>query len=101
MDLVVDHEVVGVTGALMFQLKSTWKAVGGFTAALPLNYNDVDYCQKIRLLGLSIIQANSVTAIHHESVTRLSKVEDWELQKIKQRWPEVLNVDEFSTTQSR
>jgi GT2 family glycosyltransferase len=101
MDLVVDHEVVGVTGALMFQLKSTWKAVGGFTAALPLNYNDVDYCQKIRLLGLGIIQANSVTAIHHESVTRLSKVEDWELQTIKQRWPEVLNVDEFSTTQSR
>lgn len=100
MDLVLDHEVVGVTGALMFQLKSTWKSVGGFTTALPLNYNDVDYCQKIRTLGFSIIQANSVVAIHHESVTRVSKVEKWELEIMKRRWPEAMNVDEFSTTES-
>jgi GT2 family glycosyltransferase len=100
MDLVIDHEVVGVTGALMFQLKATWKAVGGFTSKLPLNYNDVDYCQKVRTLGFSIIQANSVNAIHHESVTRDSRIEDWELATIRQRWPEILKVDEFSTTQS-
>lgn len=100
MDLVLDHEVVGVTGALMFQLKSTWKSVGGFSTALPLNYNDVDYCQKIRTLGFSIIQANSVLAIHHESVTRVSKVEKWELETIRRRWPESMNVDEFSTTES-
>ena len=100
MDLVIDHEVVGVTGAFMFQLKSTWKAVGGFTSMLPLNYNDVDYCQKVRTLGFSIIQGNSVTAIHHESVTRESKIEDWELATIRERWPEILKVDEFSTNQS-
>jgi GT2 family glycosyltransferase len=100
MDLVIDHEVVGVTGALMFQKKSTWQAVGGFSSTLPLNYNDVDYCQKVRTLGFSIIQASSVTAIHHESVTRESKIEDWELSTIRSRWPEILKVDEFSTTQS-
>ena len=100
MDLVLDHEVVGVTGALMFQLKSTWKSVGGFTSSLPLNYNDVDYCQKIRTLGFSIVQANSVTAIHHESVTRESKVEEWELDVIRHRWPEIMQSDEFSTTTS-
>jgi GT2 family glycosyltransferase len=100
MDLVIDHEVVGVTGAFMFQLKATWKAVGGFTTTLPLNYNDVDYCQKVRTLGFSVIQASSVSAIHHESVTRESKIEDWELATIRSRWPEILKVDEFSTTQS-
>jgi O-antigen biosynthesis protein len=97
MDLVLDHEVVGVTGALMFQRKSTWEAVGGFTPSLPLNYNDVDYCLKIRSLGFDIIQANSVTALHHESVTRISIVEDWELERIKRRWPDALASDEFST----
>jgi GT2 family glycosyltransferase len=99
MDLVVDHEVVGVTAALMFQLKSTWQAVGGFTTSLPLNFNDVDYCQKIRSLGFSIIQANSVLAIHHESVTREPEVKEWELTTIRQRWPEAIKVDSFSTTQ--
>jgi GT2 family glycosyltransferase len=98
MDLVVDHEVVGVTGALMFQLKSTWKAVGGFSTQFPLNYNDVDYCQKVRTLGYSIIQANSVTAVHHESVTREPIIEDYETNLIRQRWPDVLRSDEFSTT---
>jgi GT2 family glycosyltransferase len=98
MDLVVDHEVVGVTGALMFQLKSTWEAVGGFCPEFPLNYNDVDYCQKIRTLGYSIIQANSVTAIHHESVTREPVIEDFETSLIRQRWPDTLQSDVYSTT---
>jgi GT2 family glycosyltransferase len=97
MDLAVDHEVVGVTGALMFQLKSTWRAVGGFSSIFPLNYNDVDYCQKILTLGFTIIQANSVTAFHHESVTRDSVVEDRELELIRQRWPDAISSDTFST----
>jgi GT2 family glycosyltransferase len=98
MDLVVDHEVVGVTGALMFQTKETWKAVGGFSALFPLNFNDVDYCQKIRTLGYEIIQANSVTAFHHESVTRESKVETWEREMLDNRWFERLSRDEYQTS---
>ena len=96
MDLVVDHEVVGVTGALMFQLKSTWQSVGGFSNAFPLNYNDVDYCQKVRTLGYSIVQANSVTAIHHESATREPNIETWELELLNQRWQDVMSRDEYS-----
>jgi GT2 family glycosyltransferase len=96
-DLIVDHEVVGVTGALMFQLRSTWLAVGGFSHAFPLNFNDVDYCQKVRTLGYSIIQASSVTAIHHESATREPKVEVWEIDELNMRWYDRLAVDEFRT----
>ena len=96
-DLTVDREVVGVTGALMFQLKSVWRAVGGFTTALPLSFNDVDYCQKIRSLGYSIIQANSVKAIHHESVTREAIDEDWEYDFINARWLDSLSHDGFSS----
>jgi O-antigen biosynthesis protein len=97
-DLIIDHEVVGVTGALMFQLKSTWKSVGGFSPAFPLNFNDVDYCQKIRTLGYSIIQANSVLAIHHESVTRESKVDEWEIDQLTQRWYDTLARDPYFTS---
>ena len=97
-DSIVDHEVSGVTGALMFQLKSTWRAVGGFSPSFPLNFNDVDYCQKVRTLGFSIIQASTVHAIHHESLTRIAKVEEWEVSLMRTRWPDALSVDEFSTS---
>jgi hypothetical protein len=89
------HEVVGVTGAFMFQLKSTWLAVGGFASSLPVNYNDVDYCQKIRVLGFSILQANSIMALHHESATRVNKVEESEKLELQRRWPAALSFDPY------
>ena len=95
-DLLVDREVVGVTGALMFQRKSTWRSVGGFCEGFPGNFNDVDYCQKIRTLGASILQANSVTAIHHESATRDSKVGETEVENLLQRWRYAMLEDEFT-----
>jgi len=96
-DLQVDHEVTGVTGALMFQLKSTWEAVGGFSCTLPLSFNDVDYCQKVRSLGYSIIQANSVMAYHHESSTREPIAEYWETEFIRTRWYDNLSSDDEFT----
>jgi GT2 family glycosyltransferase len=96
-DLIVDREVVGVTGALMFQLKSTWQSVGGFTTSLPLSFNDVDYFQKIRSLGFSVVQANSVKALHHESVTREAISEFWEIDFIERRWSDVLSADRLSS----
>jgi GT2 family glycosyltransferase len=96
-DLIVDHEVVGVTGALMFQRRSTWQAVGGFTASLPLSFNDVDYCQKIRSLGFSVLQSNSVVAFHHESSTREPIAEHWETRFIQSRWYDNLMHDEYSS----
>jgi GT2 family glycosyltransferase len=95
-DQVIDNELVGVTGALMFQLKSTWQTVVGFSLSLPLSYNYVDYRQKIRSFGFGIVQANSVTAIHNESVTRKSIAEDWQKNLTRLRWSEMMSLDEFS-----
>jgi GT2 family glycosyltransferase len=97
-DLLVDHEVVGVTGALMFQRKSTWQAVGGFSGLFPMNFNDVDYCQKIRALGYTIILANAVNAIHHESATREPIVHSWEITRLTDRWKFALAKDDYSVT---
>jgi GT2 family glycosyltransferase len=81
----------------MFQLKSTWEAVGGFSTAFPLSFNDVDYCQKIRTLGYSVIQANSVKAIHHESVTREAISEEWEIDLLNKRWSDAMATDKYSS----
>jgi hypothetical protein len=96
IDLPSAHEVVGVTGALMFQSKAVWRAVGGFSTTLPMNYNDVDYCQKIRTLGYSVIQANSVVALHHGSATRNSSVNDSEKNELRSRWPAALSWDPYT-----
>jgi GT2 family glycosyltransferase len=90
------HEVVGVTGALMFQSKAVWRAVGGFSTTFPLNYNDVDYCQKIRTLGYNVIQANSVVAVHHESATREPIVQESEIHNLLSRWPTALSSDPYT-----
>jgi GT2 family glycosyltransferase len=100
-DLPSAHEVVGVTGALMFQSKAVWRAVGGFSTNFPLNYNDVDYCQKIRILGYRVIQANSVVAFHHGSATRNPSVQDHEKIELRRRWPTALSWDPFSRIKTK
>lgn len=95
-DLIVDREVSGVTGAVMYQARATWEAVGGFTHFLPGNYNDVDYCLKVRSLGLSIVQANSVWATHKESATRNSELQSWEVEFINSRWWHQLDLDRYT-----
>ena len=92
------HEVVGVTGALMFQSKALWRAVGGFSTLFPMNYNDVDYCQKVRSLGYSVIQANSVVALHHGSATRSPNVDVSEQTDLRNRWPAALSSDSYTRT---
>ena len=98
-DLILDREVSGVTGACLATRKSVWKNVGGFTAKLPLNYNDVDFCLKIRESGLSIIQLNSITGVHFESTTRDPRLQDWELKFLRHRWAHRIWRDSFTRVQ--
>ena len=39
-----------VTGAIMMTRTSLFKQLGGYTEALPINFNDVDYCLKANAL---------------------------------------------------
>ena len=98
-DLILDREVSGVTAACLMQRKSVWESVGGFTHELPSNYNDVDFCLKIREKGYSIVQLNSVTATHYESTTRDPTLQDWEVRFIRHRWAHRMWQDRFTRVQ--
>lgn len=63
-------EVSAVTGACLAIKSSIFRTVGGFDENLPVGYNDVDLCMSIRNLGLKIVLAPKIRAIHHESQTR-------------------------------
>lgn len=60
-----------VTAACLLVKKSNFDLVGGLDEkCLAVAYNDVDFCLKLRLHGLSNIYAPDATLIHHESKSR-------------------------------
>jgi glycosyltransferase involved in cell wall biosynthesis len=83
---LVNRECSGLTGACIAVTRETYEAVGGFSEALPGNFNDVDFSCKIRALGLRLLWMSGVTLYHFESLTRDSTVRQWEYDTIMQRW---------------
>lgn len=82
---LVDRDVTGVTAACLVQRREVWAELGGLDPMLPVNFNDVDYCARIRALGYRIVQCNSVRLYHYESKTRLRGAEPWEVAVIRGR----------------
>jgi GT2 family glycosyltransferase len=60
-----------VTGACLVTRRSCFEAVGGLDAEhLPIAYNDIDYCLKLRAQGYLIVYAAAAELFHHESMSR-------------------------------
>jgi glycosyltransferase involved in cell wall biosynthesis len=85
-ELVMNREVSGLTGACLALRRDVFVEAGGFNEALPGNYNDVDFGQKVRLLGYRLIWLHEPTMFHFESISRESGVHDWETAAITKRW---------------
>jgi GT2 family glycosyltransferase len=69
MHLICRHEAYGVGGAILVTRKSIYEEVGGFTEDLPLNYNDVDFCLRIRERGYRCVVDPAIEVYHFESAT--------------------------------
>lgn len=68
-DLV--REVSAVTGACLAVRKDVFIQAGGFDEeAFPIAYNDVDFCLRLRSLGLTNVYTPFATLVHHESQSR-------------------------------
>lgn len=93
--LAVARECSGVTAAASLVDRSVFDEVGGFPEALPLNYNDVDLCLKIRDLGHRIVWTPWAAWYHFESRTRHSVLRPEEYQFINQRWHTEINNDPY------
>lgn len=59
-----------VTGALQFIRHSTLEQVGVYDESFKLGWEDVDYCVRVWLSGLSCVYQPGVRAVHHESFFR-------------------------------
>lgn len=84
--LKIVREVAGVTAACSMMPKNVFMEVGGFSALLPGNFNDVDLCLKTRWKGFDIYWTPYSELYHYESKTRDAHVHYYELDVIEKRW---------------
>jgi GT2 family glycosyltransferase len=84
-----------VTGACLMTRTDVFRAVGGFDESFALNFNDVDFCLRLRERGLRIVYTPYAELLHFESVTK-SGVLKGEVGKFQSVWtPERLGRDPF------
>jgi len=91
----VVRDVSAVTGACMMTRKDLFARTGGFDERLPVAFNDVDYCLRLREEGLLVVYTPLARLYHHESMTRrdLHPPEDEALMKA--RWSCALRDDPY------
>lgn len=85
-----------ITGAVMMTKKSIWDRVGGFDAAMRIDFNDVDFCLKVREAGYRLVYTPFVEAYHHESASfgvRQQNPED--IRSMEARWGDTLLRDPY------
>jgi glycosyltransferase involved in cell wall biosynthesis len=100
---VLPQNMTAVTAACMLVKKTVFTQVGGFDEeSLPIAFNDIDLCLKIRKAGYLIVFTPYAELIHHESASR--GYEDTpekqarfnaEVQVMRTRWGQTLMNDPF------
>jgi GT2 family glycosyltransferase len=98
------REVTAVTGACMAVRRAVFEQAGGFDEEhLPVNYNDIDFCLRLRSLGYRNIYTPFAKLTHHESVSRAASEKEsarkneamQEAQTVLSRWPAEFAGDAF------
>ena len=101
--LRVARQCSAVTAACLLTRRRDYLDVGGMDAfRFPVNFNDVDYCLKLRAAGKRIVFTPHARLRHLESASRGSDVlphrkarADRELRNLRAKWADVLTSDPF------
>jgi GT2 family glycosyltransferase len=86
---------IAVTAACMMTRKSLFCEVGGLSPRYPVNFNDVDYCFKLRRAGYRIAYTPHVEMFHYESSSREPIALPSEYEMLKSRWEDELVEDPY------
>jgi O-antigen biosynthesis protein len=97
---ILEQDYSCVTAACMVVKRESFEVIGGFDETLPVAFNDVDLCIKIRLTGARIVWTPSVEMYHHESLSlghhdspRRRDQFQRDIKTIRERWKDVLDAD--------
>lgn len=100
--LRVAQDLSAVTAACLLVRREVWEEVGGLDEDLPIAYNDIDFCLKLRRAGRRIVWTPFAHLKHLESASRgLDKAPerrariDREKARMAERWGSLLLDDPF------
>jgi len=83
-----------VTGAVFATRRSLLEKTGGFDERFSLDFNDVDLCLRLRLLGYRIVYAPVAEFTHYESASRRRTTYSVEqIALFMERWQDLLKDD--------
>ena len=99
--VLVARNCLAVTAACLMTRRDVFEELGGLTTTLPVNFNDVDYCLKIHTSGRRTVYDPDLVLLHFESSTRTPEVEEWEVDKLVDRWGAVAAVDPYGNPNLR
>jgi GT2 family glycosyltransferase len=99
--LRVAHECSAVTAACLLTRRSDYLEQGGMDEfRFPVNFNDVDYCLKLRAAGKRVVFTPRARLLHLESASRGSDNRadrsarlERELRNLRAKWGNVLTAD--------
>jgi O-antigen biosynthesis protein len=99
---LTQRDCSAVTGALFATRKAVLEAVNGFDEGFALDFNDVDLCLKLRLLGYRIVYTPFAEMAHHESASRTTNFAPGsQTARFLRRWHDVLAEDPSYSPQLR
>ena len=91
-----------VTAACMLTRADVFAAVGGFDEALPVAFNDVDFCLRLRERGYLVTWTPYAELYHLESVTRGDDMAPDKIERFRRdqayvlaRWSAVITADPY------
>ena len=98
----LERDVSSITAACMTIRADVFRMIGGFDEAMPLAYNDVDLCLRLRAAGWRIIWTPAVELMHQGSaslgrhdVGALAEQYTRDVALMRQRWQSALDADPF------
>jgi GT2 family glycosyltransferase len=95
-NLRIASNCTAVTAACLMTRRDCFERVGGFSPMFAHNYNDVDYCLKIRAAGYRIVFTPEVQLAHYESSSRgFAPIDPNETSLLAQRWGSTLHADPY------
>ena len=85
-----------VTAACLMTRRTVFDEAGGFDEAFPIDFNDVDFCLKVRKAGYRIVWTPHARLIHHESASFGPRAQDPAgIQEMRIRWGALVDADPY------
>lgn len=85
------RNVISVTGACLMVRREVYEAVGRFDEAHSVINNDLDFCLRVRQIGLRNVYTPHARLVHHELVSRARLEERYDTRAFRERWQQLIS----------